>query len=160
MGVGGHGGPLSGPGGQGVGGLGGNGGAGGGIRSTGGTLVVVNTSVTENIAENGGTGGSGVGGDAGLAASTSPGGNAGVANGGQGGEGGRGGGIHASGTAIIRESTIAANRVGLRGHWRFRLRWRTAAMAELSSGAATAATPAAARAGLAVQAAGSSARRR
>jgi len=92
-------------GGDATGGRGGDGGP-GGVVGTGATTVVLRSAILDNRSGAGGRGGDAQGGGA---AGGGNGGDGGDATGGAGGDGGDGGGILASGTLTVRETTIASN---------------------------------------------------
>jgi len=121
-GIGGVGGPSSGPAGGdgGLGGRGGNGGNGGDGEGGGlynaGTLTLIDSTLSDNMAVGGSGGGGGVGGSGGVGGPST-----GIGNGGRGGLGGAsgsggfggggiGGGFHDAGTSTLIGSTLSGNR--------------------------------------------------
>ncbi len=85
---------------------------GGGIFNNGGSLTVVDSAITDNVAGTGGMGGIAHGGDG---ATATNGGNGGDAFGGAGGAGGDGGGIHNTGVLVLARVKVTANMAGAGG---------------------------------------------
>jgi hypothetical protein len=102
---------LAGMGGVGLGGPGGFGGDGGGIYS-GGPLVVRDSTLTGNLAGDGGAAGKGSGGWGGTSSNSLQARPGAAGTGGAGGEGGEGGAIYGQGAVTIERSVISANRAG------------------------------------------------
>jgi CSLREA domain-containing protein len=85
---------------------------GGGIFNNAGSLTLVDSAVTDNVAGAGGRGGIAHGGDG---ATASNGGNGGEAHGGQGGAGGDGGGIDTTGVLKLTRVSVTGNKAGAGG---------------------------------------------